>query len=249
MGWKAGRVRAQDACVALHSGAQFAAAVTHQLLPCTRWLQPALRPSWHDLFTTTWHFIENNGVPQKPSKGQRRREQRQREEAEREARIAAELEALGDTGGLVVFGLAGHARVTFVQLMRRQLSECGAAEPCAAANLSPEPATARTQLNVPASYPCPAALPRPPADRVIEERELQALLRPLGLGIRPIPPDGHCLYRSLGGLIGWCCWSYAPLPACFPIPCWRLCPPYLGGEVAGVTPHAAAAAAQQALCV
>lgn len=34
-------------------------------------------------------------------------------------------------------------------------------------------------------------------DRVIEERELQALLRPLGLGIRPIPPDGHCLYRSL----------------------------------------------------
>lgn len=37
-----------------------------------------------------------------------------------------------------------------------------------------------------------------PADRVIEERELQALLRPLGLGIRPIPPDGHCLYRSLG---------------------------------------------------
>lgn len=33
---------------------------------------------------------------------------------------------------------------------------------------------------------------------MIEERELLALLRPLGLGIRPIPPDGHCLYRSLG---------------------------------------------------
>lgn len=39
---------------------------------------------------------------------------------------------------------------------------------------------------------------------MIEERELQALLRPLGLGIRPIPPDGHCLYRSLGGFsFGW----------------------------------------------
>ena len=36
------------------------------------------------------------------------------------------------------------------------------------------------------------------ADRVIEERELHAVLRPLGLTIAPIPPDGHCLYRSLG---------------------------------------------------
>ena len=36
---------------------------------------------------------------QKPSKGQKRREARAREEAEREARIAAELAELGDTGG------------------------------------------------------------------------------------------------------------------------------------------------------
>lgn len=34
-------------------------------------------------------------------------------------------------------------------------------------------------------------------DRVIEERALQAVLRPLGLRIQQIPPDGHCLYRSL----------------------------------------------------
>ncbi|KAL4424340.1 hypothetical protein ABPG75_001641 [Micractinium tetrahymenae] len=34
-------------------------------------------------------------------------------------------------------------------------------------------------------------------DRVIEERALQAVLRPLGLRIHQIPPDGHCLYRSL----------------------------------------------------
>ncbi|EFN50896.1 hypothetical protein CHLNCDRAFT_141719 [Chlorella variabilis] len=34
-------------------------------------------------------------------------------------------------------------------------------------------------------------------DRVIEQRELKAILRPLGLVIREIPPDGHCLYRSL----------------------------------------------------
>lgn len=46
-----------------------------------------------------------------------------------------------------------------------------------------------------------------PADRVIEQRELKAILRPLGLVIREIPPDGHCLYRSLGKLSGggrWC---------------------------------------------
>lgn len=36
-----------------------------------------------------------------------------------------------------------------------------------------------------------------PTDRVIEERELKAVLRPLGLGIQQIAPDGHCLYRSL----------------------------------------------------
>lgn len=34
-------------------------------------------------------------------------------------------------------------------------------------------------------------------DRVLEERALKKLLRPLGLAIREIPPDGHCLYRSL----------------------------------------------------
>ncbi|KAL4431981.1 hypothetical protein ABPG77_000248 [Micractinium sp. CCAP 211/92] len=34
-------------------------------------------------------------------------------------------------------------------------------------------------------------------DRVIEERALQAVLRPLGMRIHQIPPDGHCLYRSL----------------------------------------------------
>ncbi len=46
------------------------------------------------------------------------------------------------------------------------------------------------------SQPLPGCLS--PADRVIEERELKAILRPLGLRIQPIPPDGHCLYRSLG---------------------------------------------------
>lgn len=34
-------------------------------------------------------------------------------------------------------------------------------------------------------------------ERVLEERELREQLRPLGLTIREIPPDGHCLYRSL----------------------------------------------------
>lgn len=33
--------------------------------------------------------------------------------------------------------------------------------------------------------------------RVLEERELKALLLPLGLRVRDIPADGHCLYRSL----------------------------------------------------
>lgn len=42
--------------------------------------------------------------PQKPSKGQRRREQRAREDAEREERIRAELAELGDTGGRRVAG-------------------------------------------------------------------------------------------------------------------------------------------------
>ena len=37
-----------------------------------------------------------------------------------------------------------------------------------------------------------------PAERVIEERELRGILHPLGFTIREIPPDGHCLYRSLG---------------------------------------------------
>jgi OTU domain-containing protein 6 len=32
---------------------------------------------------------------------------------------------------------------------------------------------------------------------MLEERELRRQLRPLGLAISEIPPDGHCLYRSL----------------------------------------------------
>lgn len=35
-------------------------------------------------------------------------------------------------------------------------------------------------------------------ERMAEERELQLLLKPLGLAVKDIPPDGHCLYRSLG---------------------------------------------------
>ena len=34
-------------------------------------------------------------------------------------------------------------------------------------------------------------------DRVLEERALKQLLAPLGLAIYDIPPDGHCLYRSV----------------------------------------------------
>lgn len=50
---------------------------------------------------------------------------------------------------------------------------------------------------------CPSPLLKT-ADRVIEERELKAVLRPLGLRIQQIPPDGHCLYRSLGERVrGW----------------------------------------------
>ncbi|PRW59631.1 OTU domain-containing 6B-like [Chlorella sorokiniana] len=50
-------------------------------------------------------------------------------------------------------------------------------------------------------------------DRVIEERELKAVLRPLGLGIRPIPPDGHCLYRSLEDQLQRLPEGVAPPPA------------------------------------
>lgn len=34
-------------------------------------------------------------------------------------------------------------------------------------------------------------------EREAEEKELQLLLSPHGLGIKDIPPDGHCLYRSI----------------------------------------------------
>ena len=34
-------------------------------------------------------------------------------------------------------------------------------------------------------------------ERVAEEKALKRLLAPLGLGVKDIPPDGHCLYRSL----------------------------------------------------
>uniref|UniRef100_UPI0035256292 hypothetical protein n=1 Tax=Salmonella enterica TaxID=28901 RepID=UPI0035256292 len=34
-------------------------------------------------------------------------------------------------------------------------------------------------------------------ERMAEERELQLLIEPLGLAVKDIPPDGHCLYRSL----------------------------------------------------
>lgn len=50
-------------------------------------------------------------------------------------------------------------------------------------------------------------------DRVIEERELKAILRPLGLGIQPIPPDGHCLYRSLEDQLQRLPEEVAPPPA------------------------------------
>lgn len=36
------------------------------------------------------------------------------------------------------------------------------------------------------------------SERVAEERELRLLLAPLGLSVKDIVPDGHCLYRSLG---------------------------------------------------
>ena len=34
-------------------------------------------------------------------------------------------------------------------------------------------------------------------DRMTEENALKKVLAPLGLGVKDIPPDGHCLYRSL----------------------------------------------------
>ena len=134
---------------------------------------------------------------QKQSKSQKRREQRQREEVEREARIAAELAELGDTGGWV----GGWGRVV------RALS--GALHPppwpagpsaCLCHTLASSSPYCHSithhQWHAHTSPLCPAA------DRVVEERELAALLRPLGLVVRKIPPDGHCLYRSLGGWMG-----------------------------------------------
>ncbi|EIE21449.1 cysteine proteinase [Coccomyxa subellipsoidea C-169] len=40
------------------------------------------------------------------------------------------------------------------------------------------------------------------SDRVIEERELAATLAPLGLAVRSIPADGHCLYRAVEEQLG-----------------------------------------------
>ncbi|KAH7619635.1 hypothetical protein Ndes2526B_g06617 [Nannochloris sp. 'desiccata'] len=34
-------------------------------------------------------------------------------------------------------------------------------------------------------------------ERMVEEKALKKVLAPLGLGVKDIPPDGHCLYRSL----------------------------------------------------
>jgi len=34
-------------------------------------------------------------------------------------------------------------------------------------------------------------------ERMVEEKALKKILAPLGLGVRDIPPDGHCLYRSI----------------------------------------------------
>lgn len=61
-------------------------------------------------------------------------------------------------------------------------------------------------------------------ERMVEERELLNLLSPLGLAVRDIPADGHCLYRSVGeehhtlssrvvNALFVSCWSMGPLVA------------------------------------
>ncbi|KAK9810921.1 hypothetical protein WJX73_008628 [Symbiochloris irregularis] len=75
--------------------------------------------------------VEGNEPKQAPSKAQKRREKAAAADAARDARIAAELEAAGDS------------------------------------------------------------------ERVLEEQALEDLLLPLGLCVRSIPSDGHCLYRAV----------------------------------------------------
>lgn len=102
-------------------------------------LAPAPAPTVADavaladsLYSATLAEGEEGAVRvKKPTKAQRRREQKAKDDAEREARIAAENEELGET------------------------------------------------------------------ERMAEEKELKKLLAPLGLAVKDIPPDGHCLYRSL----------------------------------------------------
>lgn len=42
---------------------------------------------------------------------------------------------------------------------------------------------------------------------MLEERALKQQLRPLGLAVREIPPDGHCLYRSIEDQLRWVGWG------------------------------------------
>lgn len=54
--------------------------------------------------------------------------------------------------------------------------------------------------------------------RVQEEEAMSSTLGPLGLAIHEIAPDGHCLYRALGGWRHAGCWCLEALyqfsPAC-----------------------------------
>ncbi|KAK9908505.1 hypothetical protein WJX75_008830 [Coccomyxa subellipsoidea] len=87
------------------------------------------------LYDTKLSNGQEKGGPQ-PSRAQKRRDAKAAVEAEREARIAEEQDALGDSA------------------------------------------------------------------RVVEERQLAATLAPLGLAVRSIPADGHCLYRAVEEQLG-----------------------------------------------
>ncbi|BDA44675.1 Deubiquitinase OTUD6B [Coccomyxa sp. Obi] len=87
------------------------------------------------LYDTKLTSSQDKGGPQ-PSRAQKRRDAKAAQEAEREARIAEEQAAMGDSA------------------------------------------------------------------RVIEERSLAELLSPLGLAVRSIPADGHCLYRAVEEQLG-----------------------------------------------
>jgi OTU domain-containing protein 6 len=50
-------------------------------------------------------------------------------------------------------------------------------------------------------------------ERAAEERQLKEFLHPMGLDIVDIPPDGHCLYRSLEHQLRHCSSSSSSLPA------------------------------------